>query len=361
MPALDGIRGIAVLIVLLSHLSGFGLDLIPGADFQGIGKAGVYLFFVLSAWLLTNQAIQARESRGWSTLYWCGYLLRRCLRILPLYTTVLLFCVVATSYAWPISIIRMDLSDALRHLAMLEGRSIFWAIPVEFLFYGLLPVALAAAVFIGRFGNLSAGLGLFILLFMLPFVVPWGGAYTRNTINLWAYWPTFMVGMGLAYAGHHYAPLLRRWLKPCSIALFCLSMSLVLISVPRLTQLVFSNDAIGLDYFHGWIGPYAIIWGMVMACTLFGPDIIRTWLGHPALAITGRISFSIYLLHIPVIRAVTLAESLPSFLAAWIALIATIGCAAITYRVIELPAMNLGRRISRAMQSAPKSITETSS
>ena len=52
--ALDGLRGIAVLMVVLSHLSLLQLNPFP-VDFAGTGKCGVYLFFVLSAFLLTYQ------------------------------------------------------------------------------------------------------------------------------------------------------------------------------------------------------------------------------------------------------------------------------------------------------------------
>jgi Predicted acyltransferases len=49
LDALDGLRGVAVLIVVLSHLSNARLFLIPGLDLSGTGKSGVFLFFVLSA------------------------------------------------------------------------------------------------------------------------------------------------------------------------------------------------------------------------------------------------------------------------------------------------------------------------
>ena len=44
--SLDGLRGLAVLAVFLSHTSNKGIFLIPNADFSGIGKSGVFLFFV---------------------------------------------------------------------------------------------------------------------------------------------------------------------------------------------------------------------------------------------------------------------------------------------------------------------------
>ena len=51
-----GVGGcLAVLLVLLSHASNVQIFLWPGLDFRGTGRAGVFLFFVLSAYLLTAQ------------------------------------------------------------------------------------------------------------------------------------------------------------------------------------------------------------------------------------------------------------------------------------------------------------------
>ena len=46
---LDGLRGVAVLMVLLSHASNGGHDVLPGLDASGIGRSGVFLFFILSS------------------------------------------------------------------------------------------------------------------------------------------------------------------------------------------------------------------------------------------------------------------------------------------------------------------------
>lgn len=78
-PALDGLRGLAVGIVLLSHAANVGLPVLPGFTLSGIGKSGVYLFFVLSAFLLTRLLL-LRPWSDWRRIdTWADYALRRVL------------------------------------------------------------------------------------------------------------------------------------------------------------------------------------------------------------------------------------------------------------------------------------------
>src|SRR3546814_20292617 len=83
--ALDGLRGLAVLIVIASHLSLLGFGLVPGLPVGGIGKSGVYLFFVLSAFLLTRLLLERAPAQFADGRLWSASALRRHLRIWPLY------------------------------------------------------------------------------------------------------------------------------------------------------------------------------------------------------------------------------------------------------------------------------------
>ena len=89
VPALDGIRGAAVILILLSHVSSsFAGARGAGATFRLIlaaGWCGVDLFFVLSGFLITGILIgEKRMVNYFRRFYW-----RRVLRILPLYYAVL--------------------------------------------------------------------------------------------------------------------------------------------------------------------------------------------------------------------------------------------------------------------------------
>jgi peptidoglycan/LPS O-acetylase OafA/YrhL len=79
IPQLDGVRGIAVLLVLLHNT-----DVYPSLHLgliAGNGWMGVDLFFVLSGFLITGILLDTKQSGR----YFENFYARRCLRIWPLY------------------------------------------------------------------------------------------------------------------------------------------------------------------------------------------------------------------------------------------------------------------------------------
>ena len=101
VPSLDGLRGIAILLVMLHHfvpIPGnrvlFRADEGPSAillNFAYAGWAGVDLFFVLSGFLITGVLL---DSRG-SAYFFGRFFARRVLRIFPLY-----YVAIASAYLW---------------------------------------------------------------------------------------------------------------------------------------------------------------------------------------------------------------------------------------------------------------------
>ncbi|MEZ4438775.1 MAG: acyltransferase [Polyangiaceae bacterium] len=90
LRALDGLRGVAVLMVLFHNLNALSDTASLARRLYDIaanwGWLGVQLFFVLSGFLITGILLDTRESEG----YYRVFILRRALRIFPLYYAVLL-------------------------------------------------------------------------------------------------------------------------------------------------------------------------------------------------------------------------------------------------------------------------------
>lgn len=105
IAALDGVRGLAVILVFLQHAYYSSTTLSPitapltvvGELLQGIairGWIGVDLFFVLSGYLITSILLRAKDAENYYKVFYA----RRALRILPLYYLVVL---AAMAVHWP--------------------------------------------------------------------------------------------------------------------------------------------------------------------------------------------------------------------------------------------------------------------
>jgi peptidoglycan/LPS O-acetylase OafA/YrhL len=109
MPELDGVRGSAILIILVYHWVGLeGTSVLPSKLVRlfSFGWSGVDLFFVLSGFLIGGILIDQRDSAN----YFEAFYLRRVYRIIPLY---LVLCV------WSLLIFSAHLST---HAWLFEGR-----------------------------------------------------------------------------------------------------------------------------------------------------------------------------------------------------------------------------------------------
>jgi len=93
---LDAIRGVAILVVIMHNQS----TLYPSINLQHVfanGWMGVDLFFVLSGFLITGILFDTKQSAG----YFKNFYARRCLRIWPLYYSVIFFMFVVVPVVRP--------------------------------------------------------------------------------------------------------------------------------------------------------------------------------------------------------------------------------------------------------------------
>ena len=84
LPALDGLRALAILLVIPHNSDNFGEHpgiFLPFAILAHAGWIGVQLFFVLSGFLITRNLMALRSTKN----YFAVFFGRRVLRIFPLY------------------------------------------------------------------------------------------------------------------------------------------------------------------------------------------------------------------------------------------------------------------------------------
>jgi peptidoglycan/LPS O-acetylase OafA/YrhL len=106
IPALDGLRGIAVLVVMIYHL----IALAPALQaFVLGGFLGVDIFFVLSGFLITSILIKEYEERGQINLK--KFYLRRLFRLVPAFWTFLICLYFFGNYILPVELAKTIYSD----------------------------------------------------------------------------------------------------------------------------------------------------------------------------------------------------------------------------------------------------------
>ena len=150
MPALDGLRGLAILLVIPHNMNLFGAEGFVRVFTLGAsaGWIGVQLFFVLSGFLITLGLL---DSLG-STNYYRNFYARRALRIFPLYygTLALLFAVLP---AMGLPVVEHPEHQAWLWLYVsnwtdpfglnVRGLGHFWSLAVEEQFYLTWPLLVA--------------------------------------------------------------------------------------------------------------------------------------------------------------------------------------------------------------------------
>jgi peptidoglycan/LPS O-acetylase OafA/YrhL len=278
-PALDGLRALAVLSVMLFHLDAFAL-----------GWAGVPLFFVLSGYLITSILLSQRgQPLGayLSSFYW-----RRTMRIFPLYYAYLGVNAVAwlakglslVGYGWFLTYLANYLIG-IDHGQPGDGWvDHLWSLAVEEQFYLIWP---AVVFFLA--GSLRGIALVLILAAPVARELTWsvtGNAYL-TIVTLPACMDMLFAGALVAVSRHD-----RRLLWSMAVvgaALIAYSLEVVPYAdfavttrwVPR-GQLIYTG--------------FALLFGpLMLACEYLGP--VTRLLRSGPLVYTGKISYGLYLWH----------------------------------------------------------------
>lgn len=308
-PGLDGLRGVAILLVL-------GLHWWP-AWFPG-GNIGVDLFFVLSGFLITRLLIEEHDRTGRVDLR--GFYLRRARRLAPALGVLLAVCATASGAIWTL----LYVANWSRAAGGMQGPlEHTWTLAIEEQFYVLWPLAFGLVARSRR--------PVVMLLAICAVVLAWrlllldGGA---ELIRLRAGTDTradaLLIGCAAAFA----LPVLARIRWAPFAALAALAAVPVVLGFGQVGMFGagFTLVAVGAAVLVLW----ALDWNP--------PGWLR-WF--------GRLSYSIYLWHYPITWALRGGDPHAT---AWdttaLAIALSLAAAVASYRLIERP--------FRAMAPAPR-------
>ena len=317
-PALDGLRGIAVLLVIASHI---------GHLLGGAGGVGVTVFFALSGFLITTLLLEELDDTGRISLK--GFYQRRARRLLPALAAFLaVLGLLSVAFWFPLlapghALAIVTYSTNWVMIAQEEGLprvNHLWSLAVEEQFYILWPLVLIAAARLGR----RALIWICVL-----------GSIGAAVERVWL-WEIDATASRIYYATDARADSL---LAGCLLAVIMHARPEgrsrpVLAGVLLVSLLPLCATQGTLRWM---IIPAMVPW--VSAAVLFciaqgrGPR----WLSTRCLVLCGRRSYALYLWHPLFITTLAPATALPEWLSIPIAVAGTWGTAALSWRYIEAP------------------------
>lgn len=350
--ALDGLRGVACLLVLLHHC-GRGAPASWGARLytraSGAGWIGVDLFFVLSGFLITGLLLEARGREEGLRRFW----LRRAVRILPLayaYLAVVLFSPLWRAESWHSGVYAEQAWFWLYANNWLSLRSPsldygllahFWSLAIEEQFYLLWPL-LVLRLRPDRLATLclvcaSASLAGHILAAALR--VPAALVHSLT--------PSHLDGLLL---GSWLSVFVQRRREANAPAIPYRPLAAGATGLALLVLL----PARGLPATHPWVIAVglpclALIFTLLLAAILFAPHgaPLRRFFEATALTGLGRVSYGFYVLHFPIVALLrrhypspdgSLLDCVRFYL---LALFASTAAAAVSWLAFERPLLRL--------------------
>jgi peptidoglycan/LPS O-acetylase OafA/YrhL len=313
IPALDGVRGLAIVLVLMHQFNimdpqaSLPLRLLTATVEPG--WIGVQLFFVLSGFLITGILLDAKNSQS----FFGPFYRRRLQRIFPLYYLVLAvtFLVLPRLTTWPASMLGAG-HDHLRYWLYLQNWPIWhsrgvgllghtWSLAVEEQYYLVWPLAVWALT---QRGLVRLSLAIVAGAFLLRVVLRATGVapeliYSSTVTRADALAMGGLVAIaarradGAAWLRRH----LDRWTVLLIAALAVVTVASHALSRKQIITQTFGYSILALAF------AVLIAWAVLQSTT--GASRLVAWLSWRPLRAVGRVSYGMYLFHLPLHLYVT--------------------------------------------------------
>ena len=344
--ALDGLRGVAVLLVLMRH----SFELVPGGfgpqwldDFLGGGYFGVDIFFVLSGFLITSLLLDERESSG--AVGMRSFYGRRALRLMPalvvmlgVVSIVLLFNGETRSSLWPT--VRSSLFYYQNWHSVWDPDNLagqwfghLWSLSIEEQFYFVWPVVFLVLVALTKKHVVRVA----VLALGVLWVV-WYRLQVWNAGDGWAFLmvrtdtraDALLIGCLVAF--------LYQWqvVRTRAVQVIGWCGAVVVFATVALTSPPDEYLYVG-GLTVGALGVGCVVWAIAEG----------SWQGArfftlKPLRIVGKVSYGLYLWHFPIFGFVAQhSASMNSGVRLVIALVASALFTALSWYVVERPALRL--------------------
>lgn len=338
-PELDALRFFAFAGVLIHHGPAF-------PRFARAGAFGLSLFFLLSAYLITELLLREREKTA--TINWRFFFIRRALRIWPLYFGALALAGMAAlihSSWW------VDPKAALA-LCFFVSNWFFtpaqigpliahlWSISIEEQFYLIWPPIL-------KYGG--AKLARMVSVGFLVSGMLWLWRFADRGWKLWSDTPVAFIFFGagalLAIATHGRPVAMNSWRR---VALLLLGLGLLALAAK-------AGISTGLDKGVVTRQPYLAYAAAALGCVLVFRSVLGIGTLPGFLVYWGKISYGLYVVHIPMLHAafIVLSSLRPPLTPAQsalvtdiLALLLSLAIAHLSYQHFEKPFLRLKTRFS---------------
>jgi peptidoglycan/LPS O-acetylase OafA/YrhL len=304
VAGLDGLRGICALYVLLFHCWAYtfrGFPRYRGPDWLswlGFGRLAVVFFLILSGFSLAMSAAR----NGWRLGDLGRYARRRAWRILPAYWAALAFSLLI---AW--TVVRQPHSteptaeSVVVYTLLLQDliaaptpNGALWSISVEALLYCLLPLLLLLCRRLGPAGMLAA---VTLPVILVGFLVFGGSPPDEDNWLMPHLVPVFAAGVvaaGVVASGDRFRRLPWAWLS-------------VAVAAPVAVLVLVQGSRWMVGHYY-WVDlAIAPAMTMLLLAVVSGrPATLVRLLDSRPLRRLGSFSYSLYLIHLPIVVAISL-------------------------------------------------------
>jgi peptidoglycan/LPS O-acetylase OafA/YrhL len=330
VPGLDGLRAVCALLVVSWHVRGD-----PFVSWRG--GTGVYVFFVLSGFLITTIGVAEERRSGRVDLR--GFFVRRASRILPVFYLVLAAYVVAVPILGLGDRSERFLDALPYHLTFLSEIphvrfagdvpfDVAWSLGIEEKFY----VVWALVGF-----GLLRGRGRPIVASVLLVAALASQLVDGNLSEYVVYYAFVLIGVLLALVRDD--PRGQAQLERLATPRAGVVATVIAVVLSR-------NSDIGGDL---WPLLFGVASAAVIAHVVVGDSPVARFLARPTMVWLGTLSYAIYLLHqltLGIAEAVVPSSTIGNLVTFVVGLALAIAAAALVSRYVEQPAIRWGRRRS---------------